>query len=72
MDLREKVRSIEDFPEKGVIFRDITTVLADRYALKASIEQMEDLIVDLDYDIVIGPESRGTRWLEESYYCTIV
>ncbi len=59
MDLKNVIRSIEDFPEKGIIFRDITTVLADKDALKESIDQMEDLIKDLDYNVVIGPESRG-------------
>ncbi len=59
MDLKEKIRSIKDFPEPGIIFRDITTVLQDKDALKESIDQMNDLIKDLDYNVVIGPESRG-------------
>lgn len=59
MDLKNVIRSIEDFPEKGIIFRDITTVLSDKDALKASIDEMDALIKDLDYNVVIGPESRG-------------
>ncbi len=59
MDLKQKIRSINDFPEPGIIFRDITTVLQDKDALKESIDQMNDLIKDLDYNVVIGPESRG-------------
>ncbi len=59
MDLKQKIRSINDFPEPGIIFRDITTVLQDKDALKESIDQMNELIKDLDYNVVIGPESRG-------------
>ncbi len=58
MDLRDKVRAIKDFPEKGIIFRDITTVLQDKDALRESVDQMTELI-DSDFDVVIGPESRG-------------
>ncbi len=59
MDLKNVIRSIPDFPEKGIIFRDITTVLQDKDALKLSIDKMIELIGDTDFDIVIGPESRG-------------
>lgn len=57
--LEEYVRSIPDFPEEGIIFRDITSVLQDRDGLKLSIEQMQDLLKDVDFDVVVGPESRG-------------
>jgi len=57
--LEEYVRSIPDFPEEGIIFRDITTVLQDRDGLKLSIEAMQDLLKDVDFDVVVGPESRG-------------
>ncbi len=59
MNLKDKVRAIKDFPEKGIIFRDITTVLQDSEALSESIDQMDELIKDIEYDVVIGPESRG-------------
>ncbi len=59
MDLKKAIRSIEDFPEKGITFRDITTVLQDPKALKESIDEMDKLIKDLDYNVVVGPESRG-------------
>lgn len=59
MDLKEKIRNIEDFPEKGIIFRDITTLLQDPEGLQESINQMQEQIVDLDFDLVLGPESRG-------------
>lgn len=57
--LEEYVRSIPDFPEEGIIFRDITTVLQNPDGLKLSIEQMQDMLKDVDFDVVVGPESRG-------------
>lgn len=57
--LEEYVRSIPDFPEEGIIFRDVTSVLQDADGLHLAIETMEEKIKDLDYDVVVGPESRG-------------
>lgn len=59
IDLKSKIRSIPDFPQKGVIFRDITTLLKDAEGLQEAIAQMHQKIMDLDYDVVIGAESRG-------------
>ena len=57
--LEEYVRSIPDFPEEGIIFRDVTSVLQDADGLHLAIDSMQDLVKDLDYDVVVGPESRG-------------
>lgn len=57
--LEEYVRSIPDFPEKGIIFRDITSVLQDADGLHLAIDTMQDKVRDLEYDVVVGPESRG-------------
>ena len=57
--LEEYVRSIPDFPEKGIIFRDVTSVLQDADGLRLAIDTMEGKIRDLEYDVVAGPESRG-------------
>lgn len=57
--LEEYVRCIPDFPEEGVMFRDVTSVLQDADGLQLAIDTMQDLVKDLDYDIVVGPESRG-------------
>lgn len=57
--LEEYVRSIPDFPEKGIIFRDVTSVLQDADGLHLAIDTMQDLVKDLEYDVVVGPESRG-------------
>ena len=48
-----------DFPEEGIIFRDVTSVLQDAEGLHLAIETMQDLVKDLDVDVIAGPESRG-------------
>lgn len=53
------VRSIPDFPEPGIIFRDITSVLQDPEGLKLSIDEIMNRLKDIEFDVVIGPESRG-------------
>ena len=57
--IEDYVRSIPDFPEKGIIFRDITTVLQDADGLELAVDGMDELIGTTDYDVVVGPESRG-------------
>lgn len=57
--LEEYVRSIPDFPEEGIIFRDITSVLQDADGLQLAINTMQDLVKDLDFDVIAGAESRG-------------
>lgn len=57
--LEEYVRSIPDFPEEGIIFRDVTSVIQDPEGLKLAIDTMQDLVKDLDYDVIAGAESRG-------------
>ncbi len=59
MKLEDKIRSIPDFPKKGIVFKDITTLLADGAALRESVEQMLSLFKDEKIDIAIGIESRG-------------
>ena len=57
--LEEYVRCIPDFPEEGVMFRDVTSVLQDADGLHLAIDTMQELVKDLDFEIVVGPESRG-------------
>lgn len=59
MDLKAKIRSIENYPQEGIIFRDITTLLKDAEGMKAAIDEMQAKVQDLDFDLVLGPESRG-------------
>jgi adenine phosphoribosyltransferase len=58
-NLESYVRSIPDFPEPGIIFRDVTSILQDKDGLKMAIDQMQQLLDGLDFDIIVGPESRG-------------
>ncbi len=58
-ELKEYVRSIENFPKEGIIFRDITTLLQDPEGLQLAINDMQEKIKNIDFDIVVGPESRG-------------
>ncbi|MBQ7535072.1 MAG: adenine phosphoribosyltransferase [Stomatobaculum sp.] len=57
--LTEYVRTIPDFPEPGVMFRDITTILQDPDGLKLAIDGLRKGLEDVEYDVVVGPESRG-------------
>ncbi len=57
--LEDYVLTIPDFPEPGIMFRDITSVIQDPDGLKLAINGLVDLLRDVDFDLVIGPESRG-------------
>ena len=59
MDLREKVRVIEDFPKEGISFKDITTLISDGEALKEAVDKMAEFFKDKNIDLVVGPEARG-------------
>ncbi len=57
--LEDYILSIPDFPEPGIIFRDVTSVLQDADGLQLAVDTMEGKIEGLDFDVVVGPESRG-------------
>ncbi|MCD8054228.1 MAG: adenine phosphoribosyltransferase [Lachnospiraceae bacterium] len=57
--LEEYVVSIPDFPEEGVIFRDVTSILQDPEGLQLAINRLDAMVEELDFDVVVGPESRG-------------
>lgn len=59
MDFKDKIRSIENYPQEGVIFRDITTLLKDAEGMKAAIDEMTARLDGVEFDMVLGPESRG-------------
>ena len=59
MELKDYVRNIPNFPKEGVQFKDITTVLQEPTGLRLAITDMQKSLVDLDFDIVVAPESRG-------------
>ena len=55
--IEEYVRSIPDFPEPGIIFRDVTSILQDADGLHLAIDLMQEKLKDVDFDVVVGPES---------------
>lgn len=57
--LEEYVRSIPDFPEPGVIFRDVTSILQDADGLNLAIDSMQSYLKGMDLDVIVGLESRG-------------
>lgn len=57
--LASYIRSIPDFPKPGIVFRDITPLLASAEGLGASLAALTELTRDLEPDIVIGAEARG-------------
>lgn len=57
--IEEYVRSIPDFPEPGIIFRDVTSILQDADGLHLAIDLMQKELEGVDFDLVVGPESRG-------------
>ncbi len=57
--IEEYVRSIPDFPEPGIIFRDVTSILQDADGLALAIDLMQEKLRGVEFDLVVGPESRG-------------
>jgi len=59
VDLAKRIRSIPDFPKRGILFRDITTLLADKKAFKASINELAKKLKGKKIDYIVAAESRG-------------
>ena len=59
MDLKKYIRSIPDYPKKGILFRDITTLIKDSKAFNYSIDQIIEISEKLDFDKIAAIESRG-------------
>ena len=57
--IEEYVTSIPDFPEEGIIFRDVTSVLQDADGLHLAVDLMQEKLEGIDFDVIVGPESRG-------------
>ena len=62
------VRIIVDFPEPGIILRDVTSILEDADGLHLAIDLMQEKLEGVDFDVVVGPESRGFIFQFFSYY----
>ena len=59
MDLKKYIRSIPDYPKKGILFRDITTLIKNKDAFKECIDQMSEILMKLNFDKIASIESRG-------------
>jgi len=59
MDLKKYIRSIQDYPKKGILFRDITTLIKDKDAFKECIDQMSKIVGKVNCDKIAAIESRG-------------
>ena len=59
MDIKSKIRVIEDFPKEGISFKDITTLTQDSEAFSEAIRQIEEQVKDLEFDYIVGIEARG-------------
>ena len=59
MDLKEKVRIIDNFPKDGISFKDITTLIEDGESFKYAINLIVDYLKDKKIDLIVGPEARG-------------
>ncbi len=57
--VEDYIRTIPDFPEPGIMFRDVTTILQDADGFQLAIDEMKKLIEDVDCDVIAGAESRG-------------
>ena len=61
-DIKKTITIVHDYPIPGIIFRDITTLLEDPKAFKATVDIMVDKVSGLEFDCVVGIESRGFFW----------
>ena len=59
MDLKKHIRSIKDYPKKGILFRDITTLIKNKDAFKHCIDEISKILSKLNYDKIAAIESRG-------------
>jgi adenine phosphoribosyltransferase len=59
MDIKSKIRTVENFPKEGISFKDITTLLEDPEAFKYTIDALVEIANEYEYDVIIGPEARG-------------
>ncbi len=59
MDIKSKIREIQDFPKEGINFKDITTLLKDKVAFQYVVDEMAKQLESLNIDLIVGPEARG-------------
>jgi adenine phosphoribosyltransferase len=61
-DLKRAIRDVPDFPKQGIVFKDLSTLLADRAAFKSALDQLQELVRGREAAKVVGIESRGFIW----------
>ena len=59
MDLKDKIRNIQDFPKKGIVFRDITTLIQDPEVFQYIVDNFKNEFSNSEIDVIVGVESRG-------------
>lgn len=59
MNLKEKIRIVENFPKEGISFKDISTLIGDGEAFRATIDMIVEELKDKKIDVIVGPEARG-------------
>ncbi|MCW6653382.1 adenine phosphoribosyltransferase [Aerococcaceae bacterium NML191292] len=59
MDLKKYIARVDNYPEEGIIFRDITPLMADGAAYHEAVGQLVEYARELDVDVIVGPEARG-------------
>lgn len=61
MPIKSKIRTVPDYPKKGIMFRDITTLIKDPVGFRLVIDSLTQRYIkgDVDFDIIVGIESRG-------------
>lgn len=59
MDLKDKIRIIENFPKAGISFKDVTTLIQDGDGLKVAVDKIVQHLKDKNIDVIVGPEARG-------------
>lgn len=59
LDFKDKIRVIPDFPQAGISFKDITTLLMDGESYRSAIDELKKLVAHLEIDVIAGPEARG-------------
>ncbi|WP_434329285.1 adenine phosphoribosyltransferase [Mycoplasma capricolum subsp. capricolum] len=70
MNLKEFVVDVKDFPQKGIVFKDITPLLNNKDAFKYMIDTIAEFVKQLDVDVIVAPEARGFLLASAVAYAT--
>ncbi|MFA5542838.1 MAG: adenine phosphoribosyltransferase [Bacilli bacterium] len=59
MDYKKYIQDVKDFPIDGILFRDITPLMADGEAFKSACDELTEFAKEVNAEVIVGPESRG-------------